>query len=164
MRWTFCLFLLFLSIVTQSIALGQKENRLSLKGVGPIQVIMDVDPILVKYGIGKKELTEVIELLLRQSEISVTSQLPKPPSQLYLNMNCIETEKTGVLTICFYISYLQMVFVPKKEGALGLLGETWATPVTLCNVGYKNVRQIIELIKSQVGEFVAAYLSANLKK
>jgi len=136
-----------------------KDTLKGLQGVGV--VVEEIPPGTETSGLTKQQLQTDVELQLRQNGIKVLGNEQYKNAWLYINVNFIMNENSGLVTYSISITCQQdslLVRDPTKECS----ASTWNSgSVGLC--GVSKIGTIREKVKDQVNSFINDYLAVNPK-
>lgn len=144
---------------------GEKEILKELEGV--LVLVEYIQPELEKYGLTRRVLHIDTELLLRQYGINVLNHeetLPKAGyPYLYIDVSVVMEEEFPMAAVAITVELHEKVLLLREPKRICLGACTWQREkMVLC--GFLRIKDIREVVKEYVNEFIYDYLAANPKE
>ncbi len=144
-------------VVLMSVALrigGQAPSeRETLKGLGPIRVVVNSDA--ERDGLTEQILQTAVELRLRQNGIPLEEDVALP--YLYVNVSALEDDELYAFAVLVVLKQRASL-----SNGLTVYAATWNTGrIGIGMVGRDNLRNVRESVLEKVNEFSNDYLAVN---
>lgn len=155
----------------QKLALSYKailaDKKEVLQGLEGVRVLVElIEPEVEKYGLTEKALQTDTELQLRQYGIKVLTfeewlSTPVVPL-LYVNVSVHIREAPPVAAAAISVELLEAVLLLREPKRICGDASIWHTGSVVL-VGLRGIKDIREVVKDRVNEFINDYLAANPK-
>jgi hypothetical protein len=163
-------FLLLVALALCSVsavfAVDDESSRESLKGLpGVFVVVDDLDPVIEKAGLTKADIQNQVEQELKLAGIPILSreQWVTTPGGPYLHVNAfVVSSDDSVWPFFIEVSSMQRVALERSSVNI-FFAPTWSV-ATVGSVGSNRLRQIKDIVKDYVDQFVKAYRAVNPKQ
>jgi len=168
--WCVLSYLLLLSVVIASPAVGQGDDMLargSLSGVGNVRVVIESPgPEAEGEGLTSQRLRTDVEVKLRTAGVPVSDDSTRGGPFLYLNVGVFRGHQESIKGLYAYnveVSFYQAVSLERLP-SYHPLGRTWSVSA-LGMVGQNHmVDGIRDAVRDLADLFINAYLAANPKR
>jgi hypothetical protein len=162
----FLLVALAVSSILTVFAADDESSRESLKGLPGVFVIVDdLEPAIEKAGLTKADIQSQVEQELKVAGIPVLTreQWVTTPGGPYLHVNAfVVSGADSVWPFFVEVSSMQRVALERSSVNI-FFAPTWSV-ATVGSVGSNRLRQIEDIVKDYVDQFVKAYRAMNPKE
>ncbi len=149
----------------KAILADEKEILQGLEGVSVS--VESIEPEVKKYGLTRQALQTDTELQLRQYGIKVLTReehLSMPGMQyLYINVNVVIDEGDLTIAAAIRVELLESVLLLREPKRICMGATTWRRDSVVL-VGLRGIKDMREVVKDLVNEFINDYLAANPKE
>jgi predicted secreted protein len=147
---------------TPILALDTENTRRSLRGLDGVEVLIEPLPTQVEQaGLTTSTVRTDVELKLRQAGIPVF-EANRGSAVLHVNVSVLAS-RDNVWPYSVRVEVLQDVALMRDRSIVVILAETWNVAGD-GSVGRQNIRNLRDIAKDQVDQFINAYLAVNPKK
>lgn len=144
------------------------DKKEVLQGLEGVSVSVEfIEPEVEKYGLTEQLLQTYTELQLRQYGIKVLTEeewlsTPGCP-RLYVNLSVHTRDELPVAAAAIGVELLEGVLLLREPKRICGDASTWHTGSVVL-VGLRGIKDIREVVKDLVSEFINDYLAANPKE
>ncbi|MFQ5802380.1 MAG: hypothetical protein ACE5JQ_05730 [Candidatus Methylomirabilales bacterium] len=147
----------------------EDDERRSLAGLQGVELLVEnMKPEVEQGGLTRADVQADVELRLRQAGIQVLTKaesfLTPGAPVLYVSISTMKEEDCAFYAFSVKLELRQWIRLDRNLSIIHGSATTWRAPGAVGVVGARNLRNVRENVRDEVGKFINDYLAANPKK